>query len=70
MFDGTGSFSEDFVEKSHQDGFRDEKRSKGLLNKSLIAHLHCKWELCKTLTSVLWKQYYVENRTKRNLSVD
>ena len=70
MFDGTGSFSEDFVEKSHQDGFRDEKRSKGLLNKAQIAHLHCKWELGKTLPSVLRKQSYVEKRTKRNLSVD
>ena len=55
MFDGTGSYSEDFVEKSHQDGFRDEKRSKGLLNKKLIDHLHYKWELSKSLPSVLKK---------------
>jgi hypothetical protein len=43
-FGGIGDLMEDFVEQSHQDGIRDDRRTRTLKNKAVVAVLHSNWE--------------------------
>ena len=69
-YSGTGDFSEDFVEKSHHDGNKDEYRSKGLHNMVKKAQMHCIWECNKSLPSVIERQELIKTSTKRKLKHD
>ena len=44
-FNGIGDFLEDFVEQSHQDGVRDELRTRNLKrSRAFISHSHWEWK--------------------------
>lgn len=65
---GIGDLGEDWVEQAHQDGIRDEGRSRSFKDRGAAALLHCKWEHKRNLPPVLAKEQEVKLnsvRTKR-----
>ena len=69
-FNGIGDFSEDFIEKSHQDGSRNEYRTKGLVNRSMKANIHCTYERNQSHPLVVDKLNNINNATKRKFKND
>lgn len=69
-FNGTADFAEDFIEKSHQDGFRNEYRTKGLVNRSLKANIHCTYEKNQSHPLVVEKLQDINSSRKRNFKND
>jgi hypothetical protein len=62
---GIGDLGEDFVEKAHQDGIRDEGRSRSIKDRGAAAILHCKWEQKRNLPQVLSKSEEVQQKSIR-----
>lgn len=66
-FGGLSEFREDFIELSHQDGVREEKRTSNLSNRAQAALSHCRWEYRKRLPVVKRIQEKVREGGKRKL---
>ncbi len=49
---GIGDLGEDWVEQSHQDGIRDNRRSSSQKDQAVVARLHCRWEQKRKLPAV------------------
>lgn len=64
-FRGIGDLGEDWVEQAHQDGIRDEGRSRSIKDRAHAALLHCKWEQKRKLPQVLLKSEEVQQRSVR-----
>ena len=62
---GIGDLTEDFIEKSHQDGIIDHSRTKNSLTLDAKAKQHSKREHKRLLPSVLCVAEKVQNRSKR-----
>jgi hypothetical protein len=62
---GIGDLGEDIMEKAHQDGIRDEGRSRSIKDCGAAAILHCKWEQKRNLPQVLSKSEEVQQKSIR-----
>jgi hypothetical protein len=52
QFKGIGDLGEDWVKQSHQEGIRDNKRSRNQMDYNEVATLYCKWEQKRKLPVV------------------
>ena len=52
MFGGIGDFVEAFIEQSHQDGNREEKRTSFMRDRKKAAVSHTRWESIRNLPEV------------------
>lgn len=66
LYDGLVDFSEQFVERRHQYGKRDNWRSRGLRNKTRKFCSHAKWEEQRIHTDVKRVHTEVQKKRKRN----
>ena len=64
-FNDTANVSEDYIEKSHQDGSRNEYQIKGLVNRAIKANIHCTYERNKSRPLEVDRLNNVNNATKR-----
>jgi hypothetical protein len=62
---GIGDLSEDFIEKSHQDGIIDNSRTKNSLSHDAKARQHSRREHKHLLPSVQCHAEHIRNKTKR-----
>jgi len=62
---GIGDLGEDFMEQAHQDGIRDEGRSRSIKDCGAAAFLDCIWEQKRNLLQVLSKSEEVQQKSIR-----
>jgi hypothetical protein len=70
---GIGDLGEDMVEQSHQEGIKDDRRSRTTKNKDVVAQMQCKWEEKRKHPLVQMKKDEVQKRsvrTKRCIGAD
>lgn len=65
MFHGIGDLTEDFVEQAHQDGIREDRRTRTMKDRSAVASIHCKWEHKRKLPAVIMRSEEVTARSVR-----
>jgi hypothetical protein len=44
QYQGIGDLMEDFVEQAHQDGILDDRRTRSIKDKTVVAAIHSHWE--------------------------
>ena len=64
-FNGIGDLGEDWVEQAHQDGIRDEGRSRSIKDRGAAAILHCNWEQKRKLPQVIAQSDQVQQKCTR-----
>ena len=64
-WNGIGDFTEDFVEQSHQQGVKEENRTRGLRRAAAFVS-HSKWEWRSNRLSVVKAKEEVKKRTSRS----
>ena len=64
LWNGIGCFVEDFVEKAHQDGVRDEVRTKGL-SRIMAYNSHSNWEWNKNTNEVVNEKKEMKEKTSK-----
>lgn len=62
---GIGDLGEDWVEQAHQDGIKDEGRTRAIKNRNAAANLHCRWEHKRKLPPVTLKSEQVRQQAIR-----
>jgi hypothetical protein len=68
-FNGIGDLGEDFVEQSHQDGIKDDKRTRTIKDRATEAKIHCRGEHKRKLPAVQRKIEEVSMASKRTKRV-
>jgi hypothetical protein len=65
LYKGIGCFTEDFVEKAHQDGNRDETRSSNTKDRQVAASCNSRWEFARHDSAAALALEYVTRSTSR-----